>query len=104
MRSINVYNNDIFAGVLEEVSQTEYVFRYDDEYYNNPQMHSISLTLPKSKQEYRATHIFPFFTNMLPEGGNHRVCCRKYKVDEDDFFGMLMMVRGADFIGAINLR
>ena len=48
--------------------------------------------------------MFPFFTNMLPEGGNRRIACRRNKVDEDDFFGMLMMMRGADFIGAVNLR
>ncbi|MCC8117881.1 MAG: HipA N-terminal domain-containing protein [Bacteroidales bacterium] len=48
--------------------------------------------------------MFPFFTNMLPEGGNRRIVCRRRRVDEEDFFGMLLMMRGADFIGAINLR
>jgi HipA-like protein len=104
MRSIKVYNNDVLAGVLQELSPTEYVFRYEDDYFCNPSMGSISLTLPKSQQEYRDSHIFPFFTNMLPEGGNRRLWCRKHRVDENDFFGMLMMVRGADFIGAINLK
>ena len=104
MRSIKVYNRDVLAGTLEELSPTEYVFRYDDEYFRNPLMISISLTLPKNQQEYRSNHIFPFFTNMLPEGGNRRVWCRSHKVAENDFFGMLMMVRGVDFIGAVNLR
>jgi len=104
MRTINIYNNDIFAGTLEEHSPTDYVFRYDDDYLSNPQAESISLTLPKTTKEHRSNSIFPFFTNMLPEGGNRRLWCRTHKVSEDDFFGMLMMVRGADFIGAINLR
>lgn len=104
MRSIKVYNNDVLAGTLEELSANEYLFRYDDAYFHNPERESISLTLPKVQQDYRSESIFPFFTNMLPEGGNRRVWCRKHKIDEHDFFGMLMMVRGADFIGAINLR
>lgn len=104
MRNINVYNNDDFAGVLTEVSQTEYIFRYDDAYYQNPDMTSISLTMPKTQQEYRASHIFPFFTNMLPEGANRRVGCRSRRVDDNDFFGMLMMICGADFIGSVNIR
>lgn len=104
MRSVKVYNNDVLAGELVENAPGDYVFRYDNDYYSNPQAKSISLTLPKTQQEYHSKQIFPFFTNMLPEGGNRRVMCRHYKVDENDFFGMLMMVRGADFIGAINLR
>lgn len=67
-------------------------------------MPEISVTLPKSKQEYVSDSIFPFFTNILPEGDNRKVICRKFKVDETDFFGMLAALRGADFIGAINLR
>lgn len=50
MRSIKVYNNEVLAGILKEVSPTEYVFRYEDEYFQNPLMGSISLTLPKSQQ------------------------------------------------------
>lgn len=104
MRSVKVYNNNVLAGELMEKSPSDYVFRYDDAYFSDPKEHSISLTLPKSQQEYHSAQIFPFFTNMLPEGGNRRVMCRHHKVDENDFFGMLMMVRDADFIGAINLR
>ena len=104
MRILKVYNNEVLAGTLAEVSPTEYVFRYEDDYFRNPLLSSISLTLPKSRQEYRDSQIFPFFTNMLPEGGNRRVWCRSHKVDENDFFGMLMMLRGADFIGSVNLR
>ncbi len=104
MRSIDVYNNTVLAGTLSELDNGKYSFRYDDEYYNDDSMPEISITLPKSRQEFISDSIFPFFTNMLPEGGNRKVVCRTFKVDETDFFGMLMALRGADFIGAINLR
>ena len=104
MRSVEVYINDKFAGLLSEVSPSEYRFRYDDQYFNDASMPSISATLPKTQQEYKSDRVFPFFTNMLPEGGNRHLVCRRHKVDEADFFGMLVMMRGADFIGAVNLR
>lgn len=103
MRSVNVYNNDVLAGVLTEVSFAEYVFRYDDAYFADNTKTGISATLPKSQQEYHSSSIFPFFTNMLPEGSNRKVMCRLHKISEDDFFGLLMAVRGADFIGAITI-
>lgn len=104
MRSIKVYNNDILAGTLSELDNGKYSFRYEDEYFHDNSMPEISITLPKNNQEFVSDSIFPFFTNMLPEGGNRKVICRQFKVDETDFFGMLLAMRGADFIGAINLR
>ena len=104
MRSIKVYNNDIFAGVLSELDNGTYSFRYEDGYFHDDSMPEISITLPKINQEFVSDSIFPFFTNMLPEGGNRKVICRQFKVDESDLFGMLMAMKGADFIGAINLR
>lgn len=104
MRSVDVYNNDTFAGILSEMPEGKYLFRYDDEYFRDAAMPEISVTLPKKQQEYISDSIFPFFTNLLPEGGNRRIVCRLFKIDERDFFGLLVAMRGADFIGAINLR
>lgn len=104
MRSVNVYNNDTFAGILTEMDCGMYSFRYNDDYFCDDSMPEISVTIPKTQQEYISDSIFPLFTNMLPEGGNRRVVCRLFKVDETDFFGLLMAMRGADFIGAINVR
>lgn len=104
MRSLDVYDNDTLAGHLTELSHNKYQFVYDEAYFANPATTGISVTLPKTKREYISDSIFPFFTNMLPEGFNRRVICRLYKVDPNDFFGLLMVMRNADFIGAINLR
>lgn len=62
---------------------------------------SISVTLPRRKERYESAELFPFFSNMLPEGANRSVICRSLKIDEEDFFGMLEAMAGKDFIGAV---
>lgn len=45
MRKAIVNFKGIPAGILEE-SETGFVFRYDDDYFQNPMRRGISLTLP----------------------------------------------------------
>ena len=49
--------NGYLAGILTEVSPTEYVFRYDDGYFADSKMPAVSLTLPKTQQEYRSAYL-----------------------------------------------
>jgi HipA-like protein len=74
-----VYMNKILAGMLMENSDSSFTFRYDDEYFSNPCYSSISLTLPKTQQEYHSKIFFPFFYNMLSEGANKRIHGKKNK-------------------------
>lgn len=104
MRKATVFYNDIPAGELTELSPHDYVFRYEDDYYGNPQMPAVSLTLPKTQQEYRASKLFPYFYNMLSEGTNRALQSRLLKIDENDNFGLLLATAGTDTIGAITLK
>ena len=52
MRQGAVYMNGKLAGILTEISPTEYVFKYDDTYYADDMQPAVSLTLPKTQQEY----------------------------------------------------
>lgn len=82
MRQGAVYMNGKLAGILTEISPTEYVFKYDDTYYADDMQPAVSLTLPKTQQEYRSAYLFPFFSNMLSEGRNRIVqsaCCISMK-------------------------
>jgi len=99
-----VYNNGILAGLLEKTAQGEYVFAYDDEYLNNPQTSAISLTLPKSAQTYRSSHLFPFFFGILSEGVNKKTQCRLLKIDEKDHFNLLLKTAGIDTIGSVTIK
>ncbi len=104
MRALDVYSNDIRAGLLiEKTPGEEYHFTYDS-HFLEVDLPPISLTLPKRKEAYKSKHLFPFFTNLLPEGANRKVICRDERIDEHDFFGMLMATVGTDIIGAINFK
>ena len=104
MRSVEVYRNKELAGVLTEQSTKSYSFRYADSYYADPAKPAVSLTLPKSQQEYHADHLFPFFFNMLSEGVNRKLQSRVLKIDEEDDFGLLAATARYDTIGAITVK
>ena len=104
MRKENVYYGDVFAGQLVELAKGNYEFTYDDAFLADRETPPVSVNLPKSQKVYHSDKIFPFFTNMLPEGANRRALCRMRKVDENDFFGMLVMICGMDAIGKFVLK
>ena len=104
MRQLAVYLNDRMAGVLTEKHPgRDYIFQYDEDYLvsDGP---SISVTLPKRREAFASPLLFPFFTNLLPEGANRKVVCRSLKVDENDFFGLLAAMAGKDYIGAVHIK
>jgi HipA-like protein len=104
MRALEVYRNGVFAGIFTEESKIRFVFRYDDAYFNDIKKAAISLTLPKTNQEYFSEYLFPFFFNMLSEGVNRKLQCQQLKIDEQDNFGLLMATAQNDTIGAITVK
>jgi serine/threonine-protein kinase HipA len=82
MRKAAVYCNGEFAGTLTEASRSGYVFRYENGWFHNAAKPAISLTLPKTQQEYYATTLFPFFSNLLSEGANRKLQSTHLKIDE----------------------
>lgn len=104
MRVLQIYRNGRLAGTLTEEDRRHYVFRYDDDYYKDQGLPSVSLTLPKTRQEYRSEHLFPFFSNILSEGVNRRLQCVQWKVDEEDDFGLLAATAQWDTIGAVTVK
>lgn len=104
MRSIDIYRNNVLAGILTEEDNRHYTFRYHDHYFTDPSRQSISLTLPKSSQEYKAAHLFPFFCNMLSEGANRKLQSRALRIDEEDDFGLLAATARYDTIGAVTVK
>ena len=104
MRKLDVYVNETMAGTLTELNPGKgYTFVYLEAYVASD-MPPVSLSLPKRNEAYEAESLFPFFTNMLPEGANRKVICREKRIDEKDFFGMLMATVGTDMIGSVNFR
>jgi len=104
MRRAEVFRNGILAGILTEQSRNSYSFRYDDAYFNDGNKYAISLTLPKTQQEYRSEHIFPFFSNMIAEGANLAIQSRYLKIDERDVLSLLAATASGDTIGAVTVK
>lgn len=104
MRIAHVFRNGRLAGVLTQHNPKSYTFRYTKEWFRNPALPPISLTLPKTQQEYRSNHLFPFFFNMLSEGENKALQCRLLKIDENDYFGLLLATSTKDTIGAVTVE
>jgi len=85
-------------------SRVSYIFRYNEVYYHDYTKPAISLTLPKSQQEYHSPVLFPFFFNMLSEGVNRQLQTRLLKIDEQDNFGLLAATAQYDTIGAVTVK
>jgi serine/threonine-protein kinase HipA len=104
MRKVEVYRNGKLAGILIEENRTKYLFRYEDAYFADSGQPSISLTLPKTQQEYASEYLFPFFFNMLSEGVNRKLQSTQLKIDENDHFGLLIATAQYDTIGTITVK
>ncbi len=103
MRKANVYRNGKLTGVLTQFSSNDYEFRYDDNWFANDKLPPISLTMPKNIQVYKSEYLFTFFFNMLSEGVNRQLQTHQLKIDEKDYFGLLLATAKTDTIGAITI-
>ena len=104
MRNALVLLRNIPAGTLTEESPSSYVFRYLDSYLMREELPPVSLTMPKTSEEYRSPHLFPVFFNMLSEGVNKEIQCRHFHLDEKDHFGLLLATGHDDTIGALTVQ
>ncbi len=104
MRKMEIYRNGTLAGTLTEENRRHYVFRYDDNYFNDTDKPAISLTLPKTQKEYNSEFLFPFFFNLLSEGVNRKLQSSLLKIDEEDSFGLLAATAQYDTIGAVTVK
>lgn len=98
-----VYNHGKLAGLLEEVSGG-YAFTYAPKYLADPGLPAISLALPKRKEPYQSNVLFPFFFGLLAEGVNRQLQCRRWQIDEKDYFGLLLATARYDTIGSVSLK
>jgi len=104
MKSANVYRNGELAGVLTRQNRNSYTFEYDDKWYQNPEKPAVSLTIPKTKKWHQADHLFPCFYNLLSEGVNRKLQAGQLKIDEKNYFDLLLATAQTDTIGAITVK
>ncbi len=104
MREAEVHFKDENAGILTQHDDGSFSFRYCDDWMVDSSKPGISPTLPKMERDFRSKSLFPFFFNMLPEGSNKEVVCKLNRIDQDDYFGILMTTAKQDSIGAVTVK
>ena len=103
MRKATVLYKGDLAGTLTQHDDGSYTFVYQSEWVDNADKPQISLTLPKTHQEYHSEYLFPFFYNILPEGTNKQMVCKQHRIDYDDYFSLLLITAQSDAIGAVQI-
>lgn len=104
MRKAKVLFREDEAGMLTQHDDGTFTFQYHDSWVEDFGRPPVSLTLPKQRNPYRSNFLFPFFYNMLPEGSNKQVICKLNQIDNDDYFGLLMVAAKNDAIGAVRVQ
>jgi HipA-like protein len=104
MRQAEIYFKGEKAGLLTQLDNGYFKYEYDDLWISDNSKPAISLTLPKSRKEYKLNYLFPFFYNMLPEGANKQLVCKHMRIDNDDFFSLLLLTAPYDTIGAVTVK
>lgn len=102
LRRAAVYVGERRAGELSERPGGGFRFAYDSAYLADSDAPSVSLTLPRRREPYDSEVFFPFFYGLLAEGATRGMQCRTHRVDEEDFFGLLLAA-GRDAIGAVKV-
>lgn len=101
--SAQVSVNKTPAGILERKGGV-YFFSYLPEYLSDSEAPALSLTLPKRSDIFTSPFLFPFFFGLLVEGENKSIVCRQLKIDEKDYFSILLKTAGEDTIGAVTVK
>ena len=104
MRQAEIYFKGEKTGLLTQQDDGSFTYKYHELWMSDNSKPPISLTLPKTKQEYKSDYLFPFFFNMLPEGTNKHVVCKYMRIDNDDYFGLLLITARYDTIGAVTVK
>src|SRR6476620_10513868 len=102
-RQAMVLYNGKTAGILTKLAG-RYQFQYDEDYLVSADSRPISMTLPLRLMAYESDLLFPAFVNMLSEGANKRMQCRMLKIDENDYFGLLLATAKDDNIGPVTIQ
>jgi HipA-like protein len=103
MRTVEIFYNGRLAGLLTKL-EDNYRFTYNKAYLAAAGSRPVSLTLPLREAAYESDILFPAFVNLLSEGANKAMQTRMLKIDERDYFGLLLATAGGDRPGPLTLK
>lgn len=99
MRTAQINQHGIPAGLLEELPDSQWRVSYFHDYSGPP----LSLTLPVEIQHKIYASFPPVFEGLLPEGIQLEAVLKQHKIDRHDFFSLLMVV-GGDLVGSLTFQ
>ncbi len=103
MRTAQVLYNGKLAGILSKAAGV-YRFVYDKNYLATSGSRPISLTMPFQEAPYESDVLFPVLVNMLSEGDNKAIQNLLLKIDEKDYFSLLLATAMSETIGALTIK
>jgi len=103
MREGKVYYKELFAGILTETDDGEYVFCYDEKYVANHPEKFITFTMPVTFIPYTDKRLFPFFEGLIPEGWLLNIASESWKINKTDRMGLLLACC-RNCIGAVSVE
>lgn len=103
MRQAEVYYNKLYAGLLSESDNGDYIFHYDKEYVINYPNQFITFTMPVRDKPYRDNRLFPFFDGLIPEGWLLDIAYKSWKISSNDRMGLLLSCC-ENCIGAVSVK
>ena len=101
-KTAKVFYDGVMAALLSETDDG-YLLKYDEQYLQQTESKSISLTLPKKQESYTSKVLFPFFDGLIPEGWLLDIAVDHWKVKANDRFELLLTTC-RDTIGAVTVE
>jgi len=103
MRQAKIYYQDIYAGLLEETDDGDYLFTYDEQYVEEFPQQFLTFTMLVMKQPYKSNRLFPFFEGLIPEGWLLEIASKSWKINQNDRMGLLLACC-QNCIGAVSVE
>jgi serine/threonine-protein kinase HipA len=99
---IYVFFNDRRVGYLSK-TKDGFIFKYDKDFLDSSDCFPIAYNFPLKSEEFTSKKLFPFFEGLVSEGWLLKIQSQSLKIDERDFFSMLIE-NGEDLIGGIRIK
>jgi serine/threonine-protein kinase HipA len=103
MRQAKIYYQDIYAGLLVETDDGDYLFTYEKQYVEQYPLQFLTFTMPVVKQTYKSNRLFPFFEGLIPEGWLLEIASKSWKINPNDRMGLLLACC-QNCIGAVSVK
>lgn len=103
IRRAAVYLRKEKVGILEKVSDEQFLFQYLREYIDSVTAVSISRSLALQSDPFLSRKLHPFFDNLIPEGWLLEHAEKIFHIDKENRFALLMAT-GKSPIGAVTLE